>query len=634
MTSIVIGTAGHIDHGKSSLVEVLTGIDPDRLKEEKARGITIELGFAHVRLDAATIAFVDVPGHERFVRTMLAGVGGIDAVMLVVAADESVMPQTREHFDICRLLHVGRGLVAITKADLADAETLDLVRLEVRELVAGSFLESAPVIAVSAKTEAGLDELRRALVELADTIARRPTAHAARLPIDRVFSMQGFGTVVTGTLVGGRIRVEDELAIMPGRARVRVRGIHVHGQRESEAVAGQRTALNLGGVELTDLARGQTLATPGTLTVTRRVDAMVDVLPSAKALRHGSRVRFHQGTSEVLGRLSLVGNLAQIGPGARSAVRLRLEHPAALTRGDRFIIRAYSPAATVAGGQVIDPDPPRSAVRTPAAQERFRALGSGAAADVGALARMVADSGSTGLPVSALMSRAGVPPELASTVARDLVDRDLVIVAGERLVNPTLVSALATRLVSLVEEFHRANPLAGGIPREEARERVFARADPAVFEHVLARLASEGRLSARDRIARAGHQLELSPDEVRARDAIELVYQRAKLKPPDASALATEAGIAPAVVDNMTGLLLRQKRLARVDTLIFHADALRDLKEDLKALKAQASAGRATVDVATFKDRYGVTRKFAIPLLEWLDRERVTKRAGDVRVIL
>jgi selenocysteine-specific elongation factor len=634
MRSIVVGTAGHIDHGKSSLVLALTGIDPDRLKEEKARGITIELGFAHVRLGDATIAFVDVPGHERFVRTMLAGVGGIDAVMLVVAADESVMPQTREHFDICRLLQVGRGLVVLTKTDLVDDETLELVRLEVRELVAGSFLESAPVMAVSARTGVGLDPLRLALAELSGTVGGRPVYGAARLPVDRVFSMQGFGTVITGTLVAGRIRVDDELASEPGGRRVRVRGIHVHGQRAAEAIAGQRTALNLGGVDLADVVRGQTLATPTTLTVTRRVDALVDVLPSAKPLRHGARVRFHHGTRELLGRLSVVGRLTEIAPGTRAAVRLRLESPAALTRADRFIVRAYSPAATVGGGLVIDPDPPRSAVRTAAAEERFRALQPGTAGDSIALERMVVDTGSAGLPFVALTSRAGVPQERVSTTAENLVGQGLALLAGDRLVTPAVVSELSSRLMALVDEFHRANPLADGIPREEARERLFARADPMVFELVLSRLAADGRLTVRDRIARAGHRLDLSADEMRARDAIERVYRQAGLKPPDASGVAVEAGVAPALAEKMSALLLRQKRLARVDTLIFHVDALASLKDELKALRAQVPDGRATIDVAGFKERYGVTRKFAIPLLEWLDRERVTKRAGETRTIL
>lgn len=631
--NIVIGTAGHIDHGKSALVKALTGTDPDRLKEEKARGITIELGFAYLPIGDRTIAFVDVPGHEKFVRTMLAGVGGIDAVMLVVAADESVMPQTREHFDICRLLRVERGVVVITKADLADADTLDLVRLEVRDLVAGSFLDTAPVVPVSSRTGLGLDTLRGVLAEQANASAGRPVAGAARLPIDRVFSMQGFGTVVTGTLVAGHVHVEDELSIEPGARPVRVRGVQVHGRRATEGVAGQRVALNLGGVDLADLTRGETVATPGSLTVTRRVDAVINLLESARPLKQGARVRFHQGTRDVLGRVSIAGGASAIEPGQTVAARLRLEAPAALTRGDRFILRAYSPQATIAGGQVLDPDPPTAGLRTTSGTERLAALMPGDTRDdTRALSRMIADAGAAGLPIRTLVSRGGVrEPVLAATVDALVADGHS-LVAGERLVTPALVARLSSALGDLVEAFHRAQPLADGIPREEARERLFARADLSVFELVLTRLAAEGRMIVRDRLARPGHRLTLSETEQQACDAIDAAYRLGGLKPPDATALST-AGIEPALVERMTTLLVRQKRLVRLDTLVFHSDALAGLKKDIQALKAPGQP-KATVDVATFKDRYGVTRKFAIPLLEWLDRERVTRRVGAERVLL
>jgi selenocysteine-specific elongation factor len=406
MSHLVIGTAGHIDHGKSTLVHALTGIDPDRLKEEKERGITIELGFAHTVIGDLTVAFVDVPGHERFVKTMLAGVAGLDGVLLVIAADESVMPQTREHFEICKLLQVRQGVVVLTKADAVDDETLELVRLEVRDLVAGSFLQDAPMLPVSARSGAGLDDLRAAIVAMASRVVRRGQAGTARLPIDRAFSMQGFGTVVTGTLVAGRIRVDDEVALLPGAELVRVRGVQVHGRRRDEAVAGQRTALNLVGIEVADVGRGRTLAAAGSLTVTRRVDAVLQILPGARALRHGSRVRFHHGTSEVLARVSLVGPVAgEVAPGAESAVRIRLERPAALVRGDRFIVRAYSPPRTIGGGEVLDPDPPRAGIRTTAAVQRFAAL---RAETTEAVVQMIRDSDAMGLSLESLSSRAGV----------------------------------------------------------------------------------------------------------------------------------------------------------------------------------------------------------------------------------
>jgi selenocysteine-specific elongation factor len=632
MSHLVVGTAGHIDHGKSTLVHALTGIDPDRLKEEKERGITIELGFAHATIGGVTVAFVDVPGHERFVRTMLAGAGGMDAVMLVIAADESVMPQTREHFDICKLLRVRHGVVVLTKADAVDDETLELVRLEVRDLVEGSFLQDAPVLAVSARTGAGLDELQAMLQELAPQVVRARQDGAARLPIDRAFSMQGFGTVVTGTLLSGTIHVDHELELVPGGERVRVRGLQVHGRRRDEAIAGQRTAVNLGGIEVAEVGRGRTLAEPGSLIVTRKIDAMLQVLPDARSLRHGSRVRFHHGTSEVLARVSLAGPVeTELAAGAESGVRIRLERAAALSRGDRFIVRAYSPTRTIGGGEVLDPDPPGVAIRTAAALDRFRALRGDT---IHAIARMIADSDGRGVPLTALSARAGVLPPERSSIAAALVSGGHARQAADRLVAPGVIGVLSKRLLALVAEYHKAQPLADGLPREEARERVFARTHPAVFELVLQELSDAGGLVVRDRLSLAGHRLELSPEEQRAREAIERAYRRGGLKPPDAAGVAAEGHVTSVVAEKMTALLLRQKALVRLDALIFHAEALSELKADLLALKAAAPAGRATVDVASFKDRYGVSRKFAIPLLEWLDRERVTRRMGETRVVL
>ena len=644
MNHIVVGTAGHIDHGKSTLVHALTGIDPDRLKEEKARGITIELGFAFTTIGATRFAFVDVPGHERFVKTMLAGVGGIDCVMLVVAADESVMPQTREHFDICRLLHVNRGIVVLTKADLVDDDTIDLVKLEVRELVKGSFLEGAPMVAVSARTGAGLDDLRQTLLAAAADTVARPLEAATRLPIDRAFSMQGFGTVITGTLVTGQVRLEDELALVPDDPstgsghgkRARVRGLQVHGQKREQATAGERTAINLGGLDVADIGRGKTLVTPGSLTITRRVDAVIDLLPGAKKLKHGARVRFHQGTTEALGRVSVAGvATAEIAPGSSAAVRVRLETPVAVTRGDRFVLRAYSPSITIGGGQVLDPDPSRIGVRMSAAAARFSALAIGdREVNDQAIVRMVEDSGAVGLPIDRLVPRAGVAPTEVVELIERLQRTGKVRLATDRLVASAIVTERSRKLLEAVGEFHKTQPLAEGIPREEARERLFARAHPNVFELVLADLSNAKQLSVRDRLTLPSHRLELNPEEARTRAAVESAYKQSGLKPPDGALLASERKLPPALVEKMTSLLLRQKVLARVDTLIFHADALQQLKTDIQALKSKAPAGRATVDVAMFKDRYGVTRKFAIPLLEWLDRERVTRRVGDTRIVL
>jgi len=626
--NLIVGTAGHIDHGKSSLVLALTGTDPDRLKEEKERGITIELGFAHTAESGVTLSFVDVPGHERFVKTMLAGVGGIDLVMLVVAADESVMPQTREHFEICRLLQVPGGVVVVTKADLVDAETRALVRLEIRELVKGSFLESAPVLDVSARTGGGIPELRAVLAAAASRAQTRYAGGAARLPVDRVFSMRGFGTVVTGTLVSGRLAVEDELVLLPSERPAKVRGLQVHGEKHTSAAAGQRVAVNLGGVELHDITRGETLTRRGALTVTRRVDATLDLLSSAKPLRHGARVRFHQGTSEVLGRVAVSGD-PDVQPGGSAFVRIRLESPAVLTRGDRFILRAYSPPATIAGGRVLDPAPPRTGVRTAGGRARFAQL---SAAGDEPLRRLIEEAGVEGFVEAALVARGGLDPDAAAGAVARLEKTGATARAGQVLIAPARIAALKQALLSALAEHHRLQPLVEGMPREEARERIFGRAPQAVFELVVGDLVSAKQIVARDRLALATHKLALSDEEARARDVIERTYRDAGLKPPDAQTLATQAGVKADVASRVTTLLVRQKVLARVDDLVFHETALKQLKEDVRSMSRATQA--ATIDVATFKDRFGITRKYAIPLLEYLDRERITRRVGDTRQII
>ncbi|HJZ76428.1 MAG TPA: selenocysteine-specific translation elongation factor [Vicinamibacterales bacterium] len=659
--SVVVGTAGHIDHGKSALVQALTGTDPDRLKEEKARGITIDLGFAHQVIEGTNFAFVDVPGHERFVKNMLAGVGGIDMVVLVVAADESVMPQTREHFDICRLLRIPAGLVALTKADLADPDMLELARLEVRELVAGSFLDGAPVVPVSAKTGDGVDALRAALAGVSRAADARGHRGGTRLPIDRVFSMKGFGTVITGTLVSGRVAVDDELLIAPGERRVKVRGVQVHGEKQRAAAAGQRAAVNLTGVEVDEVHRGQALVTPGAFEQTRLADATLELLPDAKPLKHGARVRFHQGTAEIIGRVALIrppeeeapapppprrprGTPAVAGgltlqPGSRGYVRLRLESPAVLARGDRYILRAYSPPITIAGGLILDPRPPRTAIRSVAAVERLRQLdfdpsaGDAAAADQLALAAMLDEAGPAGLPLDAVVSRAGVESgEVAARVSA-LVAARKAVRAGDSLVAAAVFTRLKDAVLAEVGEHHRAQPMSDGIPREALRERVFARGNPSVFDVALDELAGANRIIVRDRVALATHKLALTPEEDRARTAIERAFREAGLKPPDLAAAGAIAGVSADVADRVVKLLQRQKVLVKVDVLLFHDEALKQLKSDVIGLKG-AEAGAAKIDVAMFKERFGVTRKFAIPLLEYLDRERVTRRTGETRVVL
>ena len=437
MKHIIVGTAGHIDHGKTALVKALTGIDADRLKEEKQRGITIDIGFADLAIDDFSFGFVDVPGHERFVKNMLAGAHGLDMVMLVVAADESVMPQTREHFDICRLLHVKSGLVALTKSDMVDEELLELARAEVEDFVRGSFLEGAPIIAVSSRTGEGIEELKNTLVTLASSVAPKTIAAVTRLPVDRAFSIKGFGTVVTGTLIAGQLAVGDRVEVLPAGIQTRVRNVQVHGHDTERAAAGQRTAINLQGLNVEQVERGSVLAPAGRLRATSMVDARLEILASAsRALRQRARVRLHHGTAEVMARVVILGRGSGDGgrgsapepgtqnpepgviqPGGSAIVQLRLESPITALPGDRFIIRSYSPQVTIGGGVIIDPLPEKHRIRDAAARERLEQLE--AADAVERLAVFVEMSGSRAMTDSEIAARTGATDEqTAASAAR------------------------------------------------------------------------------------------------------------------------------------------------------------------------------------------------------------------------
>ena len=643
MRDVVIGTAGHVDHGKSALVRALTGTDPDRLQEEKARGITIDLGFAHYRQGGTTIAFVDVPGHERFIRNMIAGASGIDAVLLVVAADESVMPQTREHFDICRLLNVDSGVVALSKCDLVDAEMVELVRLETQELLHGSGLEEAPIVPVSARTGAGLEELRAALAAVAAAPPRAPDG-PVRLPVDRAFTVKGVGTVVTGTLVSGEIRADMELEVLPAGRRVRVRGVQVHGEARETAGAGRRVAVNLHGMDADELRRGDALVARASFDTTRRFDASIALLPDAPALRHGARVRCHHGTAEAMARIALSAPaegadgaedsafLTALEPGRGAFARVRVEAPLALTRGDRFVLRAYSPPVTIAGGEVLDPLPPRGRFRSPRGLARLRRL-AGAGGAAGGLLVMVEEGGGRGVTREALARRLGVTAAWLDRTVAGLEAEKQVAVVGDRLVAPVNLDAAREELLALIARFHEAQPLAAGVPREEARERLSRRAAPAVLDHIVAGLVAAGRIVATDHLALAEHRIVLSADETRVRERLADLYRSAGLAPPDVGQAAPAAGAPPSLAGRMLELLVRDGTLVKVEGLVFHKGSLDRLAGDVGQLKS-AAEGTVRIDIGTFKERFGVSRKYALPLLGYLDRIRVTRRVGNARLVL
>ena len=608
-------------------MRALTGTDPDRLKEEKERGITIELGFAHARLsDEVTASFVDVPGHERFVRHMLAGAHGIDAVLLVVAADESVMPQTREHFQICRLLGIARGLVALTKCDLADAELQAIAELEVRDLVAGSFLQGSPVLHVSARSGEGLSALREAMVELARTIPQRSAAGLLRLPLDRVFSLKGFGTVVTGTLVSGELREGEEVEALPSATRARVRGLQVHGESVVLAGAGSRTAVNLGGVEVEALARGEVLVRPGTLRSTSMVDVELSLLPDARELRDGARVRVHAASAERLGRVRLLGS-ATLEPGSSGVAQLRLEAPLVAGRGDRLVLRSYSPAATIAGAVVLDPLAPRRRDTDAALLSALRGANAMQAATA-----FAEQAGAAGLDLPSLAARLTQPLAEASAVAAAAPALRVLGDAPGFVVSRRALDRLQKETVAALKAFHRSQPLKPGIPREELRERVFVGAAPPAFGHVLGVLEQAGTLRLLpDAVALASHEVRFSAGEEEARERLLQAAQAAGLAGVETAVLAEVGRCDPALLDRVARVLVTQRVLGRVGESML---VVRAQLDELKRVVRERWPAGSTIEVAAFKEMTGLSRKHVIPLLEFLDRERVTRRVANDRVVL
>jgi selenocysteine-specific elongation factor len=629
MKSIIIGTAGHIDHGKTALVKALTGIDADRLEEEKRRGITIDLGFAHLELsgrngETLRFGFVDVPGHERFVRNMLAGVGGIDLVLLVIAADEGIKPQTREHFDICRLLGIQHGITALTKSDRVDLETLEVVRLEIADFLRGSFLEHAPILPVSSLKGGGLDELKRVLVELASTIPTRSLHALTRLPIDRVFTIKGFGTVVTGTLISGAIGKEDELELFPTRKKVRVRGVQVHGRSAERAVAGERTALNLAGIDKDDLARGMTLAAPDLFETTGRLDVKLTLLASSKSLKSGARVHFHTFTSETIATVALYEG-KQLAPGVQAFARLRLNDPVLLFPGDRFIVRQFSPVVTIGGGVVLDAMP---VSRSSSAIKDLEALTS---QDYEAILRLrIWREFHDGAWLPELVAQTGWTKNMIeSHLSRTVASGDIVRI-GDLFMHGSAWEVLKTQAIGSVEDFHRKNPLASGVGREELRVQTDAGKE--AFDAIIAMLVGEKKIEITGDLVRlSGRGVTMRDDEAESRRAIEEAFASAGLQVPALKDVLAGLRIDKARAQKIVTLLLREKALIKVsEGLVFHRNALDNLRQRLAAQKAQSPK----IDVGAFKDLTGVSRKYAIPLLEYLDRQRVTRRVGDERVIL
>ncbi len=631
---VVVGVAGHIDHGKSTLVRALTGTDPDRLPEEKRRGITIDLGFAHLDVEEISLSFVDAPGHEKFVHNMLAGATGIDVLLLVVAADESVMPQTREHLGICRLLDIRSGVVALTRIDLADKDLIELAEDDVRRLVRGTFLAEAPIIRVSGATGEGLPELRAALL----ATARRAPARAAgpwpRLPIDRVFAAKGFGTVVTGTLSGGLLRVGQTLVAIPGDLEGRVRGLQVHGAPALEAGPHGRVAVNLQGIPRERLTRGMVLAPPGRQVVATVFDARVEVLDEAPApLADGQRVRVHHGAAEVMGRLRLPAP-GRITPGGDGACQLRVEAPLAVLPGDRFVLRRYSPVTTLGGGVVVDLDPPRWRRSDEQWPAHVNLLAGGDAAVRLASAAVVA--GEDGVSLTSRATRLGLEPARARELAEELATgaaaaAPVTLLGGDRLVFQPALERLAARLSETLSRAHRERPLEAGLALEPLRAQVTPAWDAASFRDWLTRLEAKGLIAVTAEGARlGGHAVELSGADKALYERMTRVLEAVGLLaiPEEEWLRNAEAGPEG---KRLVGFAVKRGDAVRLkDGALVSAAAWRGMVE---RLRREAAAGRSNFAVPEFKEWFSLTRKHAIPILEKLDDQGVTQRVGDLRRI-
>lgn len=629
MKNITIGTAGHVDHGKTALVKALTGIDTDRLKEEKERGLTIDLGFASLVLpNGESVGIVDVPGHERFIKNMLAGAGGVDAVLLVVAADESVMPQTVEHLDILQLLEVKRGVAALTKADLVDSDWVEFVKEDIRKALSGTFLADAPIIPVSSTTGEGLPELLAALQDVCEGIEPRDASGAFRVPVDRVFTLTGFGTIVTGTLVAGTVTVGDAIEVLPSGLRSRARQLQVYGHKVESASAGTRVAMNLGGLEVADLDRGDICATPDTLKPSSILDLRLTLLKRApKPLKNAARVRLHVGTAELLGRLALLDR-DELKPGEQTYAQFRSEVPTAAARGDRFVIRSYSPMITIGGGVIIDPVARKHRRFDPSV---IAALDTSTRGSPEELIEQILKGSAAGMTAAELSKTSGiadVQEPLDSLKQKGL----LIELAGARLIHSHMFSQHASRIRDSLARFHARNPLKQGMPKEELRNTAAKVFDTRSFTVLLAHLEKIGEVTTSGTAVHLpDHRVELSAQQQAAADRLLAELQKAGLSVPSCDGLLQKSGLPPAQAKEVLDLLVQRDEVVKVaEDLYFHRATVEQAERMLRDYLAQ----HGKITISQFRDLTGSTRKYILPLLEYFDSRKITRRLGDERVLL
>ena len=633
MKHIIIGTAGHVDHGKTALIKTLTGIDTDRLKEEKERGISIELGFAALTLPRGQIfGIVDVPGHERFIKNMVSGAAGIDMVILVIAADEGVMPQTREHLHICSLLGIKRGIVALTKIDLVDKEWLDLVTDDIHKFIKGTFLETYPIVPVSSVTDAGIKDLLDALSSVASEIEKELESGLFRLPVDRVFTMKGFGTVVTGTLISGDIKLGEDVEILPQGVIAKVRGIQIHNQSATTAEAGQRTAINLQGVEKTTIVRGDVLARPQTLSPSIRLDLYIEYLSSnTKKLKNRDLARFHVGTNEVIGRIILLG-CEEMEPGSEGFAQIILESSIAAMARDRFVIRSYSPITTIGGGVILDPLPVKKHKRNSEKILReFDLLYSGT--DSERVAVIIERSGIEGIEFRQLVIRTGMHQNLLRNMVKSMCSKGQAIVIDaddSRIISFPVYQNLKNRMLLETREYHEKYPLKEGISKGELRNIVGQLISTRLFNMAVKDLENRKEIVVdRENLRISGHSVDLKGELDDLRVEINGIYIGAGLTPPTIKEVMEKYADRKNMIESVINVMLKEGSLIKInEDLYYHRDVLIRLRENYKNLLMKD--GKATP--ASFKELTGLSRKFIIPLMEYFDITKLTIRAGDHRI--
>jgi selenocysteine-specific elongation factor len=632
MKRIIIGTAGHIDHGKTTLVKRLTGIETDRLKEEKQRGISIELGFAPFNLSGGQkAAIVDVPGHERFIRHMLAGAFGIDMVLFTIAADEGVMPQTREHADIIEMLGVNKGIVVITKMDMVDEEWLMLVEDEIREYIEDTILKGCPIVAVSAVTGEGIPELLQTIEQVASTVVEKPILGQARLPIDRVFTIAGFGTVVTGTLWSGQIQVGDTLELMPIQKTVKVRTLQVHNEKVTTAFAGQRVAVNLQGIEVSDIKRGYLLASSGYLTPSYRVDTKLRLLGnSSRTLKNWNRIRFHLGTDETLGRVVLLDR-DELVPGEEAYVQIVMEKPVVAYKGDPFVIRYYSPVDTIGGGSIIDPNAPH--------QKRFKeeVLNDLAVKEEGSLYDVVLheleSSIQEPLSVADLAKRTGsTEQQISEEVNQLLEDEKVVDISGKgsHYLSSHGLELIYEQIANTIIRYQEKYPLRSGYPKEDMRSRLFGKLNPRIFNTMMKYIEEEGRVVTKNSLVGIpGYLPKPGEKEKQIIATIKTTMNDRLFTPPGLDEISAISSLPEADLIEIIAYLTDQGEVVKINESLYFSKAA---IENGQELLDEYFAREKELTLATARDIFDTSRKYALPLIEYYDRTHYTRRVGDIRV--